>query len=119
MSIFNHKYRKVPDYYPTMHWDGFTPDEIYYAKKKTNDERLGRKRTPKEFGKRNHVIKAQQIVEFLMYDCQIYAERRSIYQDIEAINKIALMMSEGCSVDEAEEMLADDIDDEWKVRLRM
>ena len=49
-----------------------------------------------------------------MYDCQIYAERRSIYQDIEAINKIALMMSEGCSVDEAEEMLADDIDDEWK-----
>ena len=34
MSIFNHKYRKVPDYYPTMHWDGFTPDEIYYAKKK-------------------------------------------------------------------------------------
>ena len=62
----------------------------------------------------NKVIKAQQIVDFLMYDCQIYAERRSIYQDIEAINKIALMMSEGCSVDEAEEMLADDIDDEWK-----
>lgn len=60
----------------------------------------------------NKVIKAQQIVDFLMYDCQIYAERRSIYQDIEAINKIALMMSEGCSVDEAEEMLADDIDDE-------
>ena len=34
MSIFNHKYRKVPDYYPTMHWDGFTPDEIHYAKKR-------------------------------------------------------------------------------------
>ena len=31
MSIFDHKYRKVPDYYPTMHWDGFTPDEIHYA----------------------------------------------------------------------------------------
>ena len=62
----------------------------------------------------NKVITAQQIVEFLMYQCQIYAERRSIYQDIEAINKIALMMSEGCSVDEAEEMLADDIGDEWK-----
>lgn len=34
MSIFDHKYRKVPEYYPTMHWDGFTPEEIYYAKKR-------------------------------------------------------------------------------------
>lgn len=31
MSIFNHKYRKVPEYYDTMYMDGFTPDEIHYA----------------------------------------------------------------------------------------
>lgn len=31
MSIFDHKYRKVPEYYDTMYLDGFTPDEIHYA----------------------------------------------------------------------------------------
>jgi|GEM_PF-1466893 len=31
MSIFDHKYRKVPEYYPMMYLDGFTPDEIHYA----------------------------------------------------------------------------------------
>ena len=31
MSIFDYKYRKVPEYYDTMYLDGFTPDEIHYA----------------------------------------------------------------------------------------
>ena len=31
MNMIDYKYRKVPDYYPMMYLDGFTPDEIHYA----------------------------------------------------------------------------------------
>lgn len=31
MHYLEHKYRKVPEYYPSMYQDGFTPDEIMYA----------------------------------------------------------------------------------------
>lgn len=31
MSLIDQHYRKVPDYYPTMYRDGFTPVEIWYA----------------------------------------------------------------------------------------
>lgn len=34
MNIIDYKYRKVPEYYPTMYMDGFTPDEILYAHKR-------------------------------------------------------------------------------------
>ena len=27
-------YQKIPEYYPTMFMDGFTPEEIWYAKRK-------------------------------------------------------------------------------------
>ncbi|MBR5640639.1 MAG: WYL domain-containing protein [Firmicutes bacterium] len=52
-------------------------------------------------------VTAYEIVEYLK-DCGIYAERRSIYRDIEEINKALLMLEEGCSIDEAEEMIGDD-----------
>ena len=34
MSIFDYKYRNVPEYYNTMYLDGFTPAEIRYALRK-------------------------------------------------------------------------------------
>lgn len=34
MSLIDHHFRKVPDYYQTMYMDGFTPEEIHYARQK-------------------------------------------------------------------------------------
>lgn len=62
----------------------------------------------------NHPIGAEDIVELVEND-RIHAERRSIYRDIEEINLISLMLEEGCAVEEAAEMLADDEDDELKL----
>lgn len=48
-------YRKVPDYYPDMYWDGFTPEEIHYAHNKAMmnqiQERENEKNIQKEIGK--------------------------------------------------------------------
>ena len=73
MSIFNHKYRKVPDYYPTMYMDGFTPDEIYYAKKrqmiKDWEERELQKNLEKEMEK--EIEKAlEKAIDGLLKDFQ-------------------------------------------------
>ena len=69
MSIFDHKYRKVPDYYPTMYLDGFTPDEIHYAKKrqmmKDWEERELKKNLEKEFEKELEKALAQALDELL------------------------------------------------------
>ncbi len=62
----------------------------------------------------NHPLGATDIVDLLEAD-GIHAERRGIYRDIDEINLISLMMEEGCSIEEAEEMLADDVDDELKL----
>ena len=56
----------------------------------------------------NHVVHAHEIVSYLEEDCGITAERRSIYRDIEEINKALLILDEGCTMQEAEEMLAED-----------
>ena len=63
----------------------------------------------------NHIQKATEIVAYLEQDRGITAERRSIYRDIEEINKAQLALEEGCTIQEAEEMLADDPDDEMKL----
>ena len=63
----------------------------------------------------NHIQKATEIVAYLEQDRGITAERRSIYRDIEEINKAQLALEEGCTIQEAEEMLADDPDDELKL----
>ena len=33
-SFLEQHNRKIPDYYPTMYMDGFTPEEIMYAAKR-------------------------------------------------------------------------------------
>lgn len=55
----------------------------------------------------NNVASAMDIVAYLE-ECGIAAERRSIYRDIEEINKVSLMLEEECTIDEAEFMLDDD-----------
>ena len=35
MNIEKYGYRKVPAYYSTMYMDGYTPQEILYAKRQT------------------------------------------------------------------------------------
>ena len=34
MSLLEQHNRRIPDYYPTMYMDGFTPEEIMYAAKR-------------------------------------------------------------------------------------
>lgn len=60
----------------------------------------------------DHVATAPGIVDFLREECNIIAERRSIYRDIEEINAVHLMLEEECTIEDAEKMLAgDDADD--------
>lgn len=33
-SLLEQHNRRIPDYYPTMYMDGFTPEEIMYAAKR-------------------------------------------------------------------------------------
>ena len=62
----------------------------------------------------NHLVTAYDIVGYLEA-CGIDAERRSIYKDIEAINRAVLMMEEECTIQEAEEMLEDVENEELKL----
>ena len=55
----------------------------------------------------NHVVSAENIVGYLQETCGIYAERRSIYRDIEEINKAMLVVEEEVDVHMAEDMLAE------------
>lgn len=68
-----------------------------------------------KYSDENHVISAPDIVGYLQETCGIDAERRSVYKDIEEINKAMLIVEQEIDVEEAEEILADDIDDEEKV----
>lgn len=67
-----------------------------------------------KYSDESHVASAYDIIGFLE-ECGITAERRSIYRDIEEINKVALMLEEECTIDEAEEMLENDEDGELKL----
>jgi len=62
----------------------------------------------------NNTKSAYDIIEFLEL-CGISAERRSIYRDIEEINKVALMLEEECTIEEAEDMLFEDEEDDLKL----
>lgn len=55
----------------------------------------------------NHLIKGEDLATDIEGTYNIPAERRSIYRDIEEINKVMLMLEEGISLEEAEAMLAD------------
>lgn len=54
----------------------------------------------------NHIMSAADIVAALD-EMGIYAERRSIYTDIEEINKALCMQDQGCTIQEADEVLYD------------
>ncbi len=62
----------------------------------------------------NNIVIAPEIVDFLE-EHGIEAERRSIYSDIKEINKVALMLEEDCSIEDAGDMLDADTDDELKL----
>ena len=51
----------------------------------------------------NHSESAQQIVEYLKEACGIEAERRSIYKDIDAINRALFILEEDITMDEIDE----------------
>lgn len=66
-----------------------------------------------KYSDENHTFSAPEIVGYLQ-NCGIDAERRSVYKDIEEINKAMLIIENEIDIDEAEEILAEDIDDEEK-----
>ena len=55
----------------------------------------------------NHCLTAEEIVAELG-EYGVDAERRSIYRDVEDINKVLLAVDEGCSIQEAEDLIAED-----------
>lgn len=69
-----------------------------------------------KYSDENNVLSAYDIIS-LLEDIGLSAERRSIYRDIEEINKVALAMEEECSIEEAEEMLFEDDSDDLKLVL--
>lgn len=62
----------------------------------------------------NNVRTADDIAAYLVEFCNIPAERRSIYEDIKAINRVLLMLEEECDIDEAIEMLEGEGGEEYK-----
>lgn len=68
-----------------------------------------------KYSDENHTISAPELVGYLQENCGIYAERRSIYRDIEEINKAMLIIEQEMTADEAEEMLADEDADRYVV----
>jgi predicted DNA-binding transcriptional regulator YafY len=67
-----------------------------------------------KYSDENNVISAPDLVGYLQETCGIYAERRSIYRDIEEINKALLIIENEIDVHEAEEILAEDTEDNEK-----
>lgn len=62
-----------------------------------------------KYSDENHPMTAFDIIGYLN-ECGIEAERRSIYRDIEDINKVYVMMEDDCTIEEAEETIATDDD---------
>ena len=61
-----------------------------------------------------HVADSATIIKYLN-DIGIYAERRSIYKDIEEINKAFIMLEQYCTAEKAEKILAEDEYNEEKL----
>lgn len=61
----------------------------------------------------NHFVTAEEIAGYLQETCGIAAERRSIYKDIDAINKAIWMLENNETIDAVEDLIEDgDFDDE-------
>lgn len=61
----------------------------------------------------NHAVDSTTIIKYLN-EKGIYAERRSIYKDVEAINQVMWMIENDSDMEEAEAAIAEDYDDEEK-----
>lgn len=61
-----------------------------------------------------HAIPAPDIVSYLQEDCGIDAERRSVYRDIDEINKVLYMLENECTIQEAEEVIDSEDGEEEK-----
>ena len=61
-----------------------------------------------------HAIPASDIVSYLQEDCGIDAERRSVYRDIDEINKVLYMLENECTIQEAEEVIDSEDGEEEK-----
>ena len=62
----------------------------------------------------DNAISGKEIANDIRETYGIEAERRSVYEDIKEINRILLMLKEGCTIDKAAEMLKADTTDELK-----
>ena len=106
-------------------------EDIQYKKfYRKADKHLNGKIEAKHGKRNNHKMKPYFVLQYLLknsdenhtksaYDIMGYleengivAERRSVYRDIEEINKANLIIQEDYTVDEAEEILAGDEYDE-------
>ncbi len=54
-----------------------------------------------------HTVSAKDIIDYLQEECGIETERRSIYRDIDEINKVLYMLENECGIQEAEEAIDD------------
>lgn len=64
-----------------------------------------------------HFATGKDIEGFLQESCDIYAERRSIYKDIEEINEVNWMLENDSDIKEAEKVIANDKYDTEKLIL--
>lgn len=61
----------------------------------------------------DHPVAARDIVDYLA-SMGVMAERRSIYRDIKEINEVVYALENDCTIQYAEEVIAEDVDDEEK-----
>lgn len=61
-----------------------------------------------------HTVSAAEIVAYFQEYYGIDTERRSIYSDIDEINKVLYMLDNDCSIQEAEEVIDDEEEGEEK-----
>ena len=66
----------------------------------------------------NNPITGEDLAAALTTKYGISAERRSIYRDIDEINKAIIMLEQGCDIETAEEILAEDEYNEEKLILK-
>ena len=67
-----------------------------------------------KYSDKENVVTAYEIVDYLE-ECGITAERRSVYRDIEEINKASLIIENDYTIEEAEQELAEDEYNESKL----
>ena len=62
----------------------------------------------------NHCVSAEEIAAHLIETMGIMAERRSIYKDINEINRVLYALRHGIAIDEVEQDIEDNQDGDWQ-----